>query len=199
MIIVGTTFAGGDWASGSMSNQLLFEPRRLKVWTAKAVAVTIGTLIASAVIIAGFWLALYLAAEMRDIPTSAKATGTIGWTATRGVLLAAFGGLGGYALTMLLRHTVGTLAFMFAYAVGGEALTAALPISRAGRWSLANNVFAWLSDGTTYWDESIPCSDQGMCDQSVRLSLEQGVAYLGALLLIVVVLSLFFFRRRDIA
>ena len=27
MIIVGTTFAGADWATGSMSNQLLFEPR----------------------------------------------------------------------------------------------------------------------------------------------------------------------------
>ena len=28
MLLVGTTFAGHDWNTGSMSNQLLFEPRR---------------------------------------------------------------------------------------------------------------------------------------------------------------------------
>ncbi len=31
-----------DWSSGSMRNQLLFEPRRARVWAAKAVAVTVG-------------------------------------------------------------------------------------------------------------------------------------------------------------
>ncbi len=35
LMLVGTTFAGADWNSGSMSNQLLFEPRRLRVWWAK--------------------------------------------------------------------------------------------------------------------------------------------------------------------
>ena len=28
LVLVGTTFVGHDWNSGSMSNQLLFEPRR---------------------------------------------------------------------------------------------------------------------------------------------------------------------------
>ena len=35
LVLVGTTFVGHDWNSGSMSNQLLFEPRRLRVWAAK--------------------------------------------------------------------------------------------------------------------------------------------------------------------
>ena len=39
LLLVGATFAGADWNSGSMSNQLLFEPRRLRVWAAKAGAV----------------------------------------------------------------------------------------------------------------------------------------------------------------
>ncbi len=34
-LILGTTFAGADWASGSMSNQLLFESRRTRMWLAK--------------------------------------------------------------------------------------------------------------------------------------------------------------------
>ena len=40
MMLAGTTFAGHDWASGSVSNQLLFEPRRPLVWAAKAAVVT---------------------------------------------------------------------------------------------------------------------------------------------------------------
>ena len=35
LVLAGTTFAGHDWNSGSMSNQLLFEPRRARVWVAK--------------------------------------------------------------------------------------------------------------------------------------------------------------------
>ena len=47
--LVGATFAGADWGSGSMTNQLLFRPRRLRVWPAKAAAVTLGTTLAAAV------------------------------------------------------------------------------------------------------------------------------------------------------
>ena len=41
LVLVGTTFAGHDWNTGSMSNQLLFEPRRLRVWASKATAVAL--------------------------------------------------------------------------------------------------------------------------------------------------------------
>ena len=119
--------------------------------------------------------------------------------AGRGVLLAACGALGGFALTMLLRHTVGTLALMFAYAVGGEALRAALPVAGAGRWMLGNNVFAWLYDGFGYHDPSIACPvTVDGCNQEALLSLGDGVTYLVVLLLVVVVLSVVLFRRRDI-
>lgn len=199
MTIVGTTFAGADWASGSMSNQVLFEPRRTKVWLAKAAAVFLGTLVAAAVIVAAFWVALYLTAEMRGIHTGATVQEQIRAMAGRGVLLAAFGALGGYALTMLLRHTVGTLAAMFAYSVGGEALTASLPIEGAGRWSLSNNVFAWLYDGHEYYDQSISClPTSDMCNQLAKMSLTEGATYLGVLLLVVLGLSVFSFWRRDI-
>ena len=119
--------------------------------------------------------------------------------AARGVLLAGFGAMAGYATTMLFRSTVGTLGVMFAYAVGGEALTATLPVHRATRWGLGNNVFAWIGDGTRVYDQSIRCSPtQEMCDQSYLLGLGHGAAYLGVLLGVVLVLSLVLFRRRDI-
>lgn len=199
MIIAGTTFAGADWASGSMSNQVLFEPRRGRVWLAKLGAVLLGTLVASALVVAAFWTFLYLLAESRGIPTGATVQETIRWTAGRGVLLAAAGAAGGYALTMLLRHTVGTLAVMFAYSVGGEILITSLPVEGIGRWSLANNVFAWLRDGHEYYDPSLPCQPGiDYCEQLARLTLADGAAYLGGLLLVVSLLSLLLFRRRDI-
>ncbi len=199
MVIVGTTFAGADWASGSMSNQLLFEPRRAKIWAAKAAAVLVGALVASALIVTAFWAAMFIAADIRGIATPAAVQESIRATAFRGVLLAGFAALGAYALTMLLRHTVGTVAVLFAYAIAGTAVIAALPFSGVGRWSVGNNVSAWLQDGYEFYDETIACKPgAGGCDQMVNLTLGQGTAYLGVTLAVVAVASLLLFRRRDI-
>ena len=199
MVIIGTTFAGADWASGSMSNQLLFEPRRAKVWLAKAAAVLVGAMVASAVILTAFWAAMFVAADIRGISTGATVQEAIRAEAFRGVMLAGFGGLGAYALTMLLRHTVGTVAVLFAYAIGGTAVIAALPISGVGRWSVGNNVSAWLQDGYKFYDETITCKPgAGACDQMVNVTLGQGATYLGVTLAVVAVASLLLFRRRDI-
>jgi ABC-2 type transport system permease protein len=199
MVVIGTTFAGADWASGSVSNQVLFEPRRPRVWSAKAGAVLLGTLAATAVILAGFWVALYVVAESRGIATGAGVQEEIRWTVARGVLLSAGAAVGAYALTMLLRHTVGTLAVLFAYAIGGEILIATLPIEGIGRWSLYNNVAAWLDNGYTYYDPSLPCPP-GLeyCTQAAFLSLGGAAAFLGGLVLVAGALSLIHFRRRDI-
>jgi hypothetical protein len=199
MIIVGATYAGSDWATGSMSNQLLFEPRRLRVWSAKAVAVLLGCALVSAVLVAGFWLALYLVADARGLATGATVQEQIRWLTARGVALAALGGLGGYALTMLLRHTVATLALLFAYAAGGEALLALAPVQRSERFSLTNNVLAWVRDGVRVFDESIVCRPgQSGCDQRFTISLLHGASYLGVLLALTLVVSALLFRRRDV-
>ena len=199
MVVVGTTFAGADWASGSVSNQLLFEPRRGRVWLAKAGAVLIGSIGAATVLLAAFWVTLYLVAESRGIPTGATVQETIRWSAARGVVLAGAGALGAYALTMLLRHTVGTLAALFAYAVGGEILIATLPFAGATRWSLGNNVLAWLENGHRYYDETIRCRPgQDACEQIAHLSLAHGAWFLGVLLLLGSAASVVMFRRRDL-
>jgi ABC-2 type transport system permease protein len=199
LMVVGTTFAGADWASGSVSNQLLFEPRRNLVWLAKAGAVLVGSLAAATVIVGAYWLTLYLVAESRGISTSSTVLEAIRWSAARGILLAGAGAAGAYALTMLLRHTVGTLAFLFAYAIGGEILIASLPFQGIGRWSLANNVFAWLRDGHDYYDASVECRpDMDYCAQTIHLTAGDGAWFLAAMLLLVGALSFVLFRRRDV-
>jgi ABC-2 type transport system permease protein len=100
---------------------------------------------------------------------------------------------------MLLRHTVGTIAVLFAYAVGGTAVFAALPISGVGRWSVGNNVSAWLQHGYRFYDQTITCPPgAGGCEQMATVTFSQGATYLGVSLAVVVVASLLLFRRRDI-
>jgi hypothetical protein len=200
LIICGATFAGGDWSTGSVSNQLLFRPRRLPVWLAKAGAVLLGALLASVVVIGGFWLTMWLTAEARGIVTPGSVLHDVRMAALRGVGLATAGALGGFALTMLLRSTVATIAVLFAYAVGGEALVLALPLQRASQWSLANNVLAWVNDGTRIYDADIRCAPgRGGCIQSYVLSLGHAAVYLAVLLVAAVAVSLVSFRRRDVA
>jgi len=199
MIIVGTTFAGSDWATGSISNQLLFEPRRLRLWGAKAAAALIGCTVAAAVLVVGFWVALSVVAAAREITTPADVQEGIRWMSARGVALAGLGGLGGYALTMLLRHTVATLALLFAYAAGGEAFLEVAPIDHSARFSLTNNLFAWLRDGVRVFDESAVClPSDGLCDQRITISLLHGATYLGLLLVLTLLVSALSFRRRDV-
>ncbi|HET6561448.1 MAG TPA: hypothetical protein VFG72_06205 [Marmoricola sp.] len=197
-ILVGSTFVGADWSSGSMGTQLLFVPRRLRVWAAKAVAVVAGTTVAAAVLLAAYWGALALFAAGRGISTPDEAWTDVLSTSGRGVALVAAVTLGGYALTMLLRHTVATLGLLFGYAVVGEGLAASLPFERMSQWSMAHNVLAWLHDGTDVFDGSICGVDEAGCDRWYTLSLEHAAAYLGVLLLVSVVASLVAFRRRDV-
>ena len=199
LIIVGATFAGADWQTGSISNQLLFEPRRGRMWTAKGLAVLAGGLAAAVVLIGGFWVTLTLVAANRGLSPPTEVLHDIWWTAARGATLVAAAGLGGFALTMLLRRTIATIAVLFAYAAGGEALMLTLPFQRSTEWSLSNNVSAWISDGTRVFDDNVKCRPSlDVCDQSYQLSLAHGAAYLAVLLLATVLVSVLFFRRRDV-
>lgn len=200
--IIGTTFAGADWSSGSISNQLLFEPRRTKVWLAKAAAAVVGVAVASAALVAVFWGALAAGAAMRDIPVASSVVSDILQTCGRGVALAAAAALGGFALTMLFRSTVGTLGLLLGYAVAGEALAGSLPITKMSQWALSSNLQAWLSDGTEIYDDSL-CRDaaiagSGECVPTYVLTLHHAAIYLGVLLAVAVIASVLAFRRRDI-
>lgn len=199
LIMAGATFAGSDWSTGSMGNQLLFQPRRTRVWAAKLVAVTLFGLVSAGAVIGGFWAFLTLLADARGLPVSAEVLGEIRWLVARGTLLGAAATAGGYALTMLVRSTVATVGVLFAYAVAGEALVGTLPVERPTQWSLSNNVFAWVKDGTRVFDPDVVCRvGARSCDPNYVLGIGHGAAYLGALLLLAVAVSWVSFRGRDL-
>jgi ABC-2 type transport system permease protein len=199
VMLIGTTFAGHDWNTGSMSNQLLFDPRRLRVWGAKALVVFGVGLVVSALALAGFWAATAWLAQSRDLTVP---DGT--WDAIRGSwwrtsLLAAAAGAGAYALTMLFRSTVATLGIMFGVSVAGTIITAAILRGGSERWMLPTNVSAWMFGGWTYYDES-KCNPMSESSDNCQAFLSQtdGGLFLLTLLVVAVALSIWSFRRRDV-
>jgi ABC-2 type transport system permease protein len=202
LMLTGTTFVGADWNSGSMSNQLLFEPRRARIWLAKAGAVTGFAAAAMAAVLAAFWAGIWLLASSRDVETAAIVVRDIQWTSVRAVGLAAAAALGAYAVTMLFRSTVFTLGALFAVVVGSTVVLAGFGVSE--RWMPHANLQAVLGDGTRYYREPpVGCFDrrppEGLdCRQFATLPLSDGALYLGAFLLLAVALSVWSFRRRDV-
>ena len=201
-IVMAATFSGADWGSGTMGTQLVFEPRRLRVWTAKAVAVVVSTTLSAALLAGAFWGVLYAVARARGLAVPDQVVVDVLDQTARGLALVAAAALGTYALTMLLRGTVGALGLLFGYAVAGEVVVASLPFDKMSQWSLANNIQAWVSNGIEVYDESI-CSaataaSEGGCDPTYLLSGAHGAAYLAVLLAVALLLSPPAFRRRDV-
>ena len=150
-MLVGATFAGADWASGSMSTQLLLRAAAAACVDHQGARGVVGC--------TGrrgrcCWPCSGASLGGRRVPVVGSTSPDEAWTS----ILADLGprrsrwspavALGGFALTMLFRSTVATLGLLFAYAVVGEGLAASLPIDKMSQWSMANNVMAWLHDGT---------------------------------------------------
>ena len=198
LVIAASLFGGSDWASGSMVNQLVFEPRRLRLWAAKGIAVTLASGLAALVVIGGFWLAVYLVAADRGVPHGSGVTSDIGWHLLRAVLFSMGAALGAFALTMLLRHTGATLALLFIITVGGEILTYLVPVDNVGPWTLGNNVNGWLETRMQFFDPTSGCARAGDCAGFQHIGHLQGGVYLLVLLAITVAVSALVFRRRDV-
>lgn len=213
LLILGTTFAGHDWNTGSMSNQLLFDPRRGRLWLAKAAAVLVTGLLVATVVLLLFWGAAALLAAQRDIDTSARTWELVRSSSLRGIVLVALAGLVGYALTMLFRSTVATLGVGFAAAMGGSLLLVGVFGERAQAWLPTSNFLAVLMDGYQYYvytpeceafqmgqmEQDVPVGGQGFVDPCMaEISMTHGVVYWSVLVAVVVVLSVLSFRRRDV-
>lgn len=201
LMLIGTTYAGHDWNTGSMSNQLLFVPRRLRLWTAKGAAVLVTGLVVGAVVLALFWGGAALLASSRDITAARGTWGDIWATQARGVLAIGVGGLLGYSLTMLFRSTVATLSLMFGVAIAGSLIVVAILGDNAARWLLPTNFLAFVLGGYSYYDPSACTlapdgSVIGGCEST--LSAANGAMVLAVLVVVSVALSVWATHRRDV-
>lgn len=203
LLLAGTTFTGHDWNSGSVSNQLLFEPRRARVWSAKALVVTGGALVVAAVVMTAYWAVLGAVASSRDTLRDGDLLDALqmGW---RSAGVAAAASLLGFVLTMLFRSTVATIGLLLGASVAGSLLLAAVGASE--RWNPAVNLLALIDNGTTFYSPDA-CSEpddldhgfdeyEDYCEEEVTFT--DASLYLGSFLLIGGVASFVSFGRRDV-
>lgn len=209
MMLAASTFIGHDWNSGSMSNQLLFEPRRQRVFWAKALAVMLMALLASALALALFWGVIGTATHIWDIRVPKDAVRSVLTSSGRGMIFVAAASVGAYAITNLFRSTVVTLGLMFVMVVASSVLISLLPIADAERFQLPTNVAAWVNGQASYYrDISEACyaaMDRGQetpagldCQPNGLLTLWGAAQYFGVLLLASVGASARSFHRRDV-
>ncbi|MCZ7536788.1 MAG: hypothetical protein M5T61_13410 [Acidimicrobiia bacterium] len=111
-VLIGASFLGAEIGAASLSTQLLYEPRRTLVWTAKAVAVGLGSALFSLAVLALLALELWGGAAWRGVVEGADAD----WVVARvGDVLrasgaAALAGMLAFGITGIARRTVAAVA-----------------------------------------------------------------------------------------
>lgn len=202
LLLAGTTFVGHDWNSGSMSNQLLFESRRARIWAAKGLVILLVGLVVAGLVMTAYWSGLIALAQSRDIDLADGQTDRIYGQVLRGAVLAAFAGLGGYALTMLFRSTVATLGILFAVSIAGPLLIVLLSFPGSQRLLPQNNAAAVILGGIRFIDYENDACLEGDSDTRnecvIKISTTGGALYFGGLLLVAGVPSMLSFRLRDV-
>ena len=201
--VVGASFVGAEFSSGSMANWLTFEPRRMRVYASKLAAAGLGLIPATVALLGLLTVGVWLIVRNFNpaAGTTAKVWGDLGEMGARSLGLALAATVAGAALGVLLRRTVAVLGIVAGYlvlveGVFGQALQGVRP------WLLQLNVTAWLQHGTTYFINSCTTDARGgySC-QGIEKALTFGhsSAYLGLLVVFVVGLAALVFRRRDIS
>ncbi|HCB07927.1 MAG TPA: hypothetical protein PLZ93_23640 [Nocardioides sp.] len=195
LLLVGTTFAGHDWNTGSISNQLLFEPRRHRVWLAKLLAVGLVATLLSTLVLLAHWTGLYAVSSLRNLDQPDLAVAAAYKQVVLGVMVVCAAGLLGFGLTMLLRSTVATLGVLFATGFGGVILVAA-GVASAERVMPWGNFVAWVVGGYDYYvyDDCFSAD----CVPVRHIERSDSAVYFAVILAVVLVGSLASFRRRDL-
>lgn len=203
LVLAGTTYAGHDWNTGSMSNQLLFEPRRERVWLAKALAIGLVSGALALAVLVAFWTGLYAVASVRDLEIQDHALSDAYQQAGLGAVFGAGAALFGYALTMLLRSTVGTLGLLFAVGFFCVVFVAGV-LGLEGsteRFMPWGNFAAFANGSYEYYDYDACGFDLGGgngCDTPDVIHRSGAVIYYLIILAVTVVPSVFSFRERDV-
>ncbi|MBA2444965.1 MAG: hypothetical protein H0V49_06505 [Nocardioidaceae bacterium] len=197
-VLIGATFIGADYASASLTTQLLFQPSRLKVWGAKVGALLVGVGAFALITLSAANGALWLAIKAWSPPIPPGIAGDWAAGAGRSLAFAALASLAGYAIVVLARHTSAALGLIAVYALVVE--TAVRAIWRGSeRWLPSNHFIAWVW-GRWKTRTFGGCDFEGRCREVVtKFDLAGAALYLGLIGLAVVMLSLLVFRRRDVA
>jgi hypothetical protein len=144
--LLGASFIGADWHSGSLATLMIWEPRRIRVAVAKLVACLGVTFVFAMAVQALLGGALWLVAALRGTTLGVDTTwvqGTVG-IALRVSALCAVGGSIGFALASVARNTAAALGAGFGYTVIVENLVRGLR-PQWQRWLIGDNAVVFIT------------------------------------------------------
>jgi ABC-type transport system involved in multi-copper enzyme maturation permease subunit len=194
-LLAGTSFVGADFASGSLSNTLLFRPNRWQVWLAKIAATGLWlTLVAAITVVLCLGALAIVGANVDGTqPTSDQlATLTKRGVAIMTVVVAA--GVLGAALTTALRATIATAGIVIGYLLVGEALLRGLADEEVTPWLASTRINALVTSPLRLFSYNEATGEEKV----TLLYLWPSAAYLGVLFAIVLALCAVVFARRDV-
>jgi ABC-2 type transport system permease protein len=200
--VIGASFVGAEFSSGSIGNWLTFEPRRMRVYASKLAAVAIGmvpvAVVSLAMLLGGTYL---IVSELGSTAgTTGKVWGNLLETSGRALVVVAVAGALGGVLALLLRHTAAAIGVIMGYLVLVEAVFGSI-LAQVQPWLVRLNFDAWLKHGTTYYVQSCKSTPEGYynCESIEKsLSFEHGAWYLGIGAVLLVALGAVVFNRRDV-
>lgn len=199
--LIGASFFGAEFSSGSIGNWLTFEPRRLRVYGSKLAGAAIG-LTPVAVLITGILL-LGTFVIVDQLGTTASTTGKV-WgnlaeTSGRVVLLTAIGAALGCVVGALLRHTAAAIGLAMGYVIIVEGVFGGF-LAKAQPWLVALNFEAFIRHDAKYYVEECTGAGGSYTCNSVEktLSFEHSAWYLSIIAVVLVLLGGLVFRRRDV-
>jgi ABC-2 type transport system permease protein len=201
--LVGASFIGAEYSTGSLANWLTFVPQRLKVYGSKLVAVVLASAFGGA--LASFVMLGLVALFTGLYGGGLTGLGDAAATAGRAVPVAVLAGVAGFTFALLTRHTVAALGIALGYLVASAVLgtlasDADGPLGWLPPWLPENNVAAFLEHGTTYTQYVMTVTESGTSGDSVEkhLSFGHSAVYWLVLLVVAVVSGALVFRRRDV-
>ena len=201
--LVGSSFIGAEYSTGSLANWLTFVPQRLRVYASKLLAVALASAVGGAVI---SFLVLGLAAVITKAYGGAlTGAGRYAAVGGRAVVLAVIAGVLGFVLALVTRHTVAALGAVLGYllvstVLGGLAQNADGPLHWLPPWLPENNVQAFLMHGSTYQQYRQTVTAEGTSGDSIERHITFGhsALYWLVVLAVAAVGAALVFRRRDV-
>src|SRR4051794_451078 len=135
--LVGASFIGAEYTTGSLANWLTFVPQRLRVYGSKLLAVVLVVAVGGAV--SNFVMVGLVALLTRAHGGALTGLAGVAATAGRAIPIAVLAGVAGFVLALVTRHTVAALGIALGYVVvaavlSGIASDAAGPLAWLAPW-----------------------------------------------------------------
>ncbi|HJT38612.1 MAG TPA: ABC transporter permease subunit [Actinomycetota bacterium] len=146
--LLGASFIGGEWRSGSFATLLTWEPRRTRVMIAKAAAAVVVSFLLVMILQAMLVGALFPAALYHGSTAGTHAAGfwrIVSFLGLRSGALAAGAALLGFSLGAIGRNTAASLGVGFFYVAIVEGAIIGNFVAKARPWLLVRNAVVFIN------------------------------------------------------